>query len=322
MTSSNPDPLPSSRSATSCTPIRFIASRSPGATSSRPWEPALSSCSCSGNPKKRFSPRNPARGVEAASGTVPPRRRSAPGCTSAKRPRHGLHRQGRGRPEHPHRARPGRRRRVARPPRVDRDGHGRHRPHAVRHGDVRQPERPGHGPRASPGRRRRARVAGRTGRPRSGRSDAQRPPGGDGHRRMRRRAFGRLWGADPGTEPDPRRQRRSAADPGDRLAGDGPLRRRRSTVLERHRQAQYASDIRRPGMLHGKVLRPPAFGAELVSLDTKKAELDPRRCRRPRRRFRRGGGARRPDGRGGPRRDQAGWRAGPQSSRPHPVRPT
>jgi len=35
---------------------------------------------------------------------------------------------------------------------------------------------------------------------------------------------------------------------------------------------QYASDIRRPGMLFGKVLRPPAFGATLTSVDTKTAE--------------------------------------------------
>jgi isoquinoline 1-oxidoreductase len=38
---------------------------------------------------------------------------------------------------------------------------------------------------------------------------------------------------------------------------------------------QYASDIRREGMLFGKVLRPAAFGAKLVSLDTKAAEAMP-----------------------------------------------
>src|SRR5207248_2815650 len=32
-------------------------------------------------------------------------------------------------------------------------------------------------------------------------------------------------------------------------------------------QHQYASDIKRPGMLHGKVLRPSAFNAKLASLD-------------------------------------------------------
>jgi isoquinoline 1-oxidoreductase len=35
---------------------------------------------------------------------------------------------------------------------------------------------------------------------------------------------------------------------------------------------QYASDIRRPGMLFGKVLRQPSFKAKLVSVDTKEAE--------------------------------------------------
>lgn len=37
-------------------------------------------------------------------------------------------------------------------------------------------------------------------------------------------------------------------------------------------QHKYSSDIKRPGMLFGKVLRPPSFGATLVSVDTKTAE--------------------------------------------------
>jgi isoquinoline 1-oxidoreductase len=37
----------------------------------------------------------------------------------------------------------------------------------------------------------------------------------------------------------------------------------------------YASDIKRPGMLFGKVLRPPSFKAELVSLQTRDAEAMP-----------------------------------------------
>ncbi len=40
-------------------------------------------------------------------------------------------------------------------------------------------------------------------------------------------------------------------------------------------QHQYASDLRRPGMLFGKVLRPPALGATLVSADTTAAEAMP-----------------------------------------------
>jgi nicotinate dehydrogenase subunit B len=35
---------------------------------------------------------------------------------------------------------------------------------------------------------------------------------------------------------------------------------------------QYASDIRRPGMVFGKILRPPAFGAKLKDVDTEPAE--------------------------------------------------
>ena len=43
-------------------------------------------------------------------------------------------------------------------------------------------------------------------------------------------------------------------------------------VTGRHR---YASDIARPGMLHGKVMRPPAYGSTLQSLDTSAAEVIP-----------------------------------------------
>ncbi len=38
---------------------------------------------------------------------------------------------------------------------------------------------------------------------------------------------------------------------------------------------QYTSDITRPGMLHGKVFRPTAFNAKLLSVDAKKAEKLP-----------------------------------------------
>ncbi len=38
---------------------------------------------------------------------------------------------------------------------------------------------------------------------------------------------------------------------------------------------RYVSDVERPNMLHGKVLRPPAFGARLVSLDPSAAEAMP-----------------------------------------------
>ncbi|HOP98186.1 MAG TPA: molybdopterin-dependent oxidoreductase [Verrucomicrobiota bacterium] len=46
----------------------------------------------------------------------------------------------------------------------------------------------------------------------------------------------------------------------------------RDFVTGRH---QYTSDIRRPGMLHGRVLRPTAFGATIDSIDTSEAEAMP-----------------------------------------------
>lgn len=47
----------------------------------------------------------------------------------------------------------------------------------------------------------------------------------------------------------------------------------REFVTGRH---QYSTDIKRPGMLHGKVLRPSAFDATLTSIDCKAAEAMPR----------------------------------------------
>jgi isoquinoline 1-oxidoreductase len=46
----------------------------------------------------------------------------------------------------------------------------------------------------------------------------------------------------------------------------------RSFVTGEH---QYASDVRVPGMLHGKVLRPPSFGASLVSVDASASKAMP-----------------------------------------------
>ncbi|MDH3228112.1 MAG: molybdopterin-dependent oxidoreductase, partial [Thermoleophilia bacterium] len=40
-------------------------------------------------------------------------------------------------------------------------------------------------------------------------------------------------------------------------------------------QAQYTSDIRRPGMLYARILRPPAHGATLQSVDTTAAKVMP-----------------------------------------------
>jgi nicotinate dehydrogenase subunit B len=46
----------------------------------------------------------------------------------------------------------------------------------------------------------------------------------------------------------------------------------RELVTGKHR---YGSDIRRPGMLHGKALHPPAYQAKLVKVDTSKAQAKP-----------------------------------------------
>ena len=58
----------------------------------------------------------------------------------------------------------------------------------------------------------------------------------------------------------------------------------RDVVTGRHK---YTSDLERPGMLYGRVLRAPSVGAALVSVDTARRCRAPRRHRRPRRRLRR-----------------------------------
>src|SRR5262249_25068781 len=52
----------------------------------------------------------------------------------------------------------------------------------------------------------------------------------------------------------------------------GPKVDGRAMVTGTHK---YASDVRRPGMLFGKVLRPPAFKAKLTSVQTRDAETLP-----------------------------------------------
>jgi isoquinoline 1-oxidoreductase len=57
------------------------------------------------------------------------------------------------------------------------------------------------------------------------------------------------------------------------IAGQSPPKINGSDfVTGRHK---YASDVALPGLLHGKVLRAPAFGSTLVSADTKEAEAMP-----------------------------------------------
>jgi nicotinate dehydrogenase subunit B len=47
---------------------------------------------------------------------------------------------------------------------------------------------------------------------------------------------------------------------------------RRDAVLKVTGKAKYAGDIQFPGMLYAKILRPPAHGAKLISVDTSEAE--------------------------------------------------
>lgn len=58
-----------------------------------------------------------------------------------------------------------------------------------------------------------------------------------------------------------------------RIAGTAkPKVNGRDFVTGKH---QYPSDVTRPGMMFGKILRPPAFGAEIISAETKDAEAIP-----------------------------------------------
>src|SRR5262245_48403612 len=58
-----------------------------------------------------------------------------------------------------------------------------------------------------------------------------------------------------------------------KVAGQSPTKINGSDfVTGRHK---YSSDVALPGMLHGKVLRAPAFGAKLASADTREAEAMP-----------------------------------------------
>ena len=92
----------------------------------------------------------PARAATGSCGVAAPRR---------SRTRDGVHRQGRNRPEHPHVAVTGARRRAARPDRVGDARHGRYRKNAVRHGHVRLADDADDGAAAGAGGSNRARHA-------------------------------------------------------------------------------------------------------------------------------------------------------------------
>ncbi len=72
---------------------------------------------------------------------------------------------------------------------------------------------------------------------------------------------------------------------------------------------RYAYDVRRPGMLYGKVLRPESFGAQLISLDSAARGGDARRESSTRRQFRWRDGARYGSGREGAGGAESGMEA-------------
>ena len=146
--------------------------------------------------------------VVAAVPSVPRRNRAAARRRAATPPslaawlhidetgtRHRVHRQDRDRPEHPHVARAGGRRRAARAARRGRDGDGRHRPDAVRPGTFGSQTTPRMAPAAGARGGDRARDADRSGRGRvAGRSrDADaRGTAGSSRRTASRLAYGEL----------------------------------------------------------------------------------------------------------------------------------
>ena len=91
----------------------------------------------------------------------------------------------------------------------------------------------------------------------------------------RDRPDARLRRADAGPEArrDHRRRRDDHACRG--VEGRRPVGAQGRWPGDRDRSAPLRLDVERPGMLRGKVLRPPAFGARLASLDTSQAEAMP-----------------------------------------------
>ena len=167
------------------------------------------------------------------------------------------------------RADPGRRRGAARRGRPGPADHGRHGPRARRRRDLRQPVDALHRARHPPGLRRGAATCSRRWPPGAGASTRRRVEVRDGKA---------IDAASKRTldlrRPGGRRRRRQGvrrrvpagrrADAGRRSGRCSARRSRRPNgrdmVTGSH---QYPSDITRPGMLYGKVLRAPSYGAKL-----------------------------------------------------------
>jgi len=84
--------------------------------------------------------------------------------------------------------------------------------------------------------------------------------------------YAELAGGRPLRVPIPEEAALTPADEWRLIGTSVPKVEARALVTGAHR---YASDVARPGMLHGKVLRPAGFGARLASVDASAAEAIP-----------------------------------------------
>ena len=193
-----------------------------------------------------------------------------------RRHRDHLHRQGRAGAGHPHRARPDRGRRARPAARAHRDDLRRYRPDAERRPDRRQPV----------GREQRHGVAhGR----RRGACDpaSSSPPKGSAWRRIswrsadgvisapdgRKVGYGELVAElDLNREASAKTRAEAACEPQDRRQVRFP---RFDIPAKVTGGAAFVQDMRLPGMLHGRVVRPPRYGSKLDSVDEAPAKAMP-----------------------------------------------
>ena len=191
------------------------------------------------------------------------------------RPRHRLLRQDRDGPGRHDVAGADGGRGARRRPRLDRHGPRRHRPLPVGHGDVRladhahvrprAPRRPAAEARAGP-------AAARLRAARRAAGPARRSRTASSRSRATRRARSPTAQLAKGQTIVRTVDEKAVLRAVPRVHGDGRARRSGSTGATRSpAPAQYAADIRLPGMLYARVLRPPAHGATLAKVDTSAA---------------------------------------------------
>ena len=246
-------------------------------------------------------PGQPPRGCPAAS---TPTACSTPGSHQRRRHRHGVHRQGRAGAGHPDRARADRGRGARSAARARQDDLRRHRPHARTRG------RPPAASRSRTAARRCAWPAPRCARSCSSspRHEARRCRARFAERRRRRhqprgRPQGHLWRARRRSRPQARGDRQGRAEARRRSTRSSASRSPRLDIPAKVTGgAAYVQDVRLPGMVHGRVVRPPRYGATLESVDEAQVQGDAGRDR---------GGARRQL----PRRGRRARGAGDQGAR-------